>query len=274
MTKVNVFPIECKSLMTKSGIGSIDYAVNPYFGCQHGCVYCYATFMARFRKVPGEWGSFVGVKENAPEVVAKEVGRRRPGVVSFGTVCDAYQQVEKRTRISRACLEAFVGAEGFEVGVLTKSDLVVRDADVLEKLPSADVGFSITCLDGGLAKLVEPGAPAPSARLDAMRELTERGIPVWGFFGPILPTLTDSEEAIEEVLREMDRAGASRVLIDRMNLYPKPWSRFRKVLEGAFPERVPAARAIKADPGGYEVELRERVERAVARLGVDAQICF
>ncbi len=274
MAKVNVFSIECKSLMTKSGIESIDYAVNPYFGCQHGCVYCYATFMARFRKAPGEWGSFVGVKENAPEVIAKEVGRRRPGVVTFGTVCDAYQPVEKRTRISRACLEAFVGAEGFDVGVLTKSDLVVRDVDVLERLESPDVGFSITCLDAGLAKLVEPGASTPSARLAAMRELAERGIAVWGFFGPILPTLTDSEDAIEEVLREMDRAGASRVLVDRMNLYPKPWSRFRSALERAFPERVEDARAIKADPGAYEEELRERVGVAVARVGVEAEICF
>ena len=191
-----------------------------------------------------------------------------------GTVCDAYQQVEKRTRISRACLEAFIGTEGFDVGVLTKSDLVLRDADVLERLESPDVGFSITCLDAGLASVVEPGAPAPSARLGAMRELAEHGIPVWGFFGPILPTLTDSEEAIDEVLREMDRAGASRVLIDRMNLYPKPWSRFRKALEGAFPENVEAALAIKKDPGAYEEELRERVERAVASVGVDAEICF
>ncbi|MCK4915123.1 MAG: radical SAM protein, partial [Candidatus Eisenbacteria sp.] len=119
-SKPRVFAIECKTLMTKSKIPSLDYAINPYLGCEHGCAYCYATFMARFSDIKDEWGSFVGVKENAPEVLRKEIPRRRPGVVSFGTVCDAYQPVEERYGITRSCLEAFIGADGFEVGVLTK----------------------------------------------------------------------------------------------------------------------------------------------------------
>ena len=274
MPAVREFTFECKSLMTKSGIASLDYAVNPYLGCTHGCVYCYATFMARFKNIKDEWGSFVGVKENAPEVIAKEIPRRKPGDVCFGTVCDAYQPVEERYRVTRACLEAFVGTEGFEVGILTKSDLVLRDADVLERIEAPDVGFSITCLDAGLAQVVEPGAPSPARRLAAMRELSARGIPVWGFFGPVLPTLSDSEEAIEEVLREMDRAGASHILVDRMNLYPKAWARFRRALEQRYPERVDAVRAIKADPESYERDLSDRVKRVAASVGVEVDVCF
>jgi DNA repair photolyase len=271
---MQIFAQECKSVLTKSKIPSLDYALNPYFGCQHACVYCYATFMARFRHVPGEWGSFVGVKTNAPEVLRRELRRGRSGTVCLGTVCDAYQPVEERWRISRSCLEAFVGIPGFEVGVLTKSDLVVRDADVLRRLERPDVGLTITCLDAGLARLVEPGAPPPSRRLAAMRELAAMGIPVWGFFGPVLPTLSDSEEAISEVLEEMARAGAGRVLVDRLNLYPRVWASMKALIRREFPQRLAAVEAVKANPGMYEAELAERVGEAGRSVGLPVETCF
>ena len=169
--RVIEFPVECKTVLSKSKIGSLDYAVNPYFGCWHGCLYCYATFMTKFRDAPGEWGEFVGVKVNAPEVLAREAARKKPGVVCFGTVCDAYQPVERRRRITRACLKAFVDVAGWEVGILTKSDLVTRDVDVISSLESPDVGFTVTTLDERLAATLEPGAPPPARRLAAMKAL-------------------------------------------------------------------------------------------------------
>jgi DNA repair photolyase len=272
--KPRVFPIECKTLMTKSKIPSLDYAINPYLGCEHGCAYCYATFMARFSDIKDEWGSFVGVKENAAEVLRKEIPRRRPGVVSFGTVCDAYQPVEERYGITRSCLEAFIGTDGFEVGVLTKSDLVLRDVDVLSKLPNADVGFSITCLDRGLAAAFEPGAPSPSRRLTAMRELSREGVPVWGFFGPVLPAFTDGAQEIAEVLRAMAEAGAVRVLVDAMNLYPKVQSNVRSLIAGAFPERLDAFDAVRNDPGAYLSALSRRVATAALTVDLRVDVCF
>lgn len=268
------FTVPCKSLMTNSKIPSIDYAVNPYLGCSHACVYCYATFMARFADIKDEWGTFVGIKENAPDVLRRELGRKRPGVVTFGTVCDAYQPVEKQRRITRACLEAFVGARGFDVGVLTKSDLVLRDVDVLSSLESADVGFSITCLDAGLASVFEPGATPPSRRLAAMRQLSGAGVRVWGFFGPVLPTLSDDEDSVTEILTEMKRGGAERVLVDSMTLYPKVWSRVRALFERSFPERLDALMDIRANLGDYESRLSGLVEEAARGLGIDVDICF
>jgi len=268
------FEIECKSVLTKSKIPSIDYALNPYLGCVHGCVYCYATFMAKFQKVEGEWGSFVGVKVNAPAVLARELERRPPGVVCLGTVCDAYQPAERKHRISRACLEAFVGREGFEVGVLTKSDLVLRDVDVLTRLESPDVGITVTCLDDRLAAVVEPGAPPPTRRLDAMRALADHGVPVWGFFGPILPTFSDTTDEIARVLGGMKAAGADHVLVDRLNLYPRVWSRFRDLLAREYQDHVDAVASIKRDPERYETELRRRVEDVAATLGIAAELCF
>ncbi len=272
--KPRVFPIQCKTLMTKSKIPSLDYAINPYLGCEHGCVYCYATFMARFSDIKDEWGSFVGVKENAPDVLRREIPRRKPGVVSFGTVCDSYQPVEERYGMTRSCLEAFVGAEGFEVGVLTKSDLVLRDIDVLAKLPTADVGFSITCLDRGLAAAFEPRAPSPSRRLAAMRELSRESIPVWGFFGPVLPAFTDTEDVIAEVLRAMAEAGASRVLVDAMNLYPKVQSSVRALIARAFPERLDAFDTVRHDPAAYATALSERVVAAARGVDLKVDVCF
>jgi DNA repair photolyase len=270
----NVFPIDCKSVLTKSRISSLDYALNPYLGCEHGCIYCYAIFMAKFRNVPGEWGSFVGVKKDAPAVLAKEVARRKPGVVCLGTVCDGYQPVEEGYRISRACLEAFLGTEGFDVGVLTKSDLVLRDADILESLESSNVGITVTCLDAGVARAFEPRAPSPARRLDAIRELRDRGIPAWGFFGPILPTFSDSYDAIAEVLTAMDGARANYVLVDQLNPYPRVWSKLRAFLQREFPDRLDTFAAIRREQAAYEVELRSRVLEAANWVGIDVELCF
>jgi len=164
--------------------------------------------------------------------------------------------------------------EGFEVGVLTKSDLVLRDVDILSKIPSADVGFSITCLDCGLAAAVEPGAPSPSRRLAAMRQLSLEGIPVWGFFAPVLPTLSDAEEEIAEVLRAMAEAGATRVLVDAMNLYPKVQSRVRALIARSFPDRLDAFDAVRRDPKGYLPALSERVETAARGVDLEVDVCF
>jgi DNA repair photolyase len=274
MAEPRVFPVGCKSLMTKSGIPSLDYAVNPYLGCAHGCVYCYATFMCRFKDIRDPWGSFVGYKERGPEVIRREVQRRQPGVVSFGTVCDAYQPIEKELKLTRACLEAFIGTKGFDVGILTKSDLVLRDIDVLKQLESVDVGFSITTLDPVIASKLEPGASAPARRLAAMSELARRGIAVWGFFGPVLPTLSDSEDDVREIITEIAHAGAGRILVDTMNLYPRVLSDYRRFLSKHFPERLGRFEAIRNDLEGYSEELRARVELASRDVDMEADTCF
>lgn len=269
-----VFTLRCKGVLSRSRIPSLDYAVNPYFGCEHGCLYCYATFMLRFREAPGPWGSFAGVKENAPEVLAREVARRKPGSVMFGSVCDAYQPAEARYGVTRECLRTFVGAPGFDVGILTKSDLVVRDLDILTSLESARVGFTVTTLDDGLARAFEPGAPPPRSRLEAMRELARAGIPVWGFLGPVLPTFSDSEEALRAILGAMRDAGAGHALVDGLNLYPRVRDRVLSLVASRFPDRLAAYKALAAEPGCYAADLAGRARNAALTVGIDVEVCF
>jgi DNA repair photolyase len=164
--------------------------------------------------------------------------------------------------------------EGYDVGVLTKSDLVVRDVDVLRRIESVDVGFTVTTLEPDVASIVESGAPSPARRLAAMRELSDAGMDVWGFFGPVLPGVSDSEEAVSEMLEVLRRAGASRVLVDRLNLYPKVLARLRPAVEQSVPKLAKALVEVKRDPDHYERALRARVHSAARGAGIEAETCF
>jgi DNA repair photolyase len=143
---VIVREIECKSILTKSGIEGVDYALNPYVGCGHGCVYCYASFMKRFTGHKEEWGAFVDVKVNAADVLARQMKRAKRGNIVSGTVTDPYQPLEERYEITRVCLKVLADYDS-PVSILTKSNLVLRDLDLLRRLKDVEVGLTITALD-------------------------------------------------------------------------------------------------------------------------------
>jgi len=149
----------CKTIMGKSGIGSVDYAVNPYLGCGHGCVYCYARFMGRWGgHAQEEWGSYVDVKVNALERLEVEAAKKAKGVVLLSSVTDPYQPVERKYELTRGSLKILLEHQ-FPVSVLTKSDLVLRDLDVLRQFDRCDVGFTITAYDDRVRHKVGKHAP-------------------------------------------------------------------------------------------------------------------
>ncbi len=202
-----------KSILSKSGIPGIDYCVNPYVGCSHGCRYCYATFMKRFTGHSEPWGTFVDVKKNAPEVLRRQIGKVAGGHVMISSVTDPYQAVENSYRLTRQCLEVLVSHAG-SVGILTKSPLVLRDLDVLQKLKEVEVGFTITTDDEDMRGIFEPYAPRIHSRLHALKTLHENGIPTYVFIGPVLPM---DPEALSNKIRPY----ADSILIDRMNYVSK-----------------------------------------------------
>ena len=189
-----------------------DRSINPYRGCEHGCVYCFARPSHAFLGLsPGQdFETRLFAKPDAPALLAEEL--RRPGyrcrVIALGTNTDPYQPIERTRRITRGVLEV-LAAHNHPVGIVTTSALVVRDIDILAPMAArrlARVYISVTTLDGGLARRLEPRAPAPARRLEAVRRLAAAGIPVGVLVAPVIPALNDSE--IERILAAAAEAGA------------------------------------------------------------------
>ncbi len=187
-----------------------DYALNPYVGCGHRCAYCYASFMKRFTGHREKWGEFVDVKVNAPELLERELKRKRVGRVWVSGVCDPYQPLEKKYRITKRCLEILVGS-GWPFTVQTKSALVLRDIEILQRAKDAEVGFSITTADDRIRKIFEPGASPVDKRIEALARLHSAGIPTFAMIAPILPGA--------EGLPPRLKGKVDYVLVDRLNYY-------------------------------------------------------
>lgn len=261
----------CRSALCKTRLPGARYSVNPYVGCTHGCLYCYASFMVRPRRRDAPWGMFVEAKVNLPGVLRQE--RKPPGRVYLGTVCDPYQPVERMFRLSRQVLEILGGA-GFQVEILTKSDLVLRDADLLRRYPGFAVEFTITTLDERVRGFFEPAAVPVERRLRAARELTSRGVETRVFVGPVLPYFSDSVDRLVEIFQAVAATGVRRVLVDRFNYLDRKLPLFRARLQREFPRARAVFERVSADPEGYARELRERVRRALERSGVEGTVVF
>ncbi len=262
----------CKSALVRSRISVLDYAVNPYLGCAHGCVYCYATFMARYSGHSEPWGSFVDVKANLPEVLAQEVRRRKPGRVGIGTVCDPYQPAEANYGLTRSAL-GILGKAGFSVSVATKSDLVTRDIDVLQDVQDATVEITVTTLDENAARFFEPGAPSMDKRFEAMERLVKAGVRTGAFFGPVLPFFSDRADKVEQLFEKLSRTGVRRVLVDRFNYLRSKYPLIQGWLRANRPEAVPHFEKALRQPGWYRQRLGETILGA-RKYGLDCRVLF
>jgi DNA repair photolyase len=234
--------MQCKSIINRSRISGIDYTINPYTGCQHGCVYCYARFMARYTAHQMAWGSFCDVKTNALDILRKQIRKLPRGLVSLSTVTDPYQSVEEKCRITRAIL-AELAAHRFPVSVLTKSDLVLRDMDVLRSFKSeeCEVGFSIAALDEKVRRTFEPQAPPVQRRIEALQKLHEAGIRTWMFIAPTLP-FPGAESVV--ALLDAVRGHVDSVLVDTLNIKCGNWSGIIKALHAYNDALLPEWKAI------------------------------
>jgi DNA repair photolyase len=212
--------ILAKNILTKTGIVGYDYCINPYVGCAHGCRYCYATFMKRFTGHTEAWGEFVDVKVNAPGVLRRQCRKARKGSILIGTVTDPYQPVEKKYRITRGCLEALIECQ-FPVNILTRSPLVVRDIDLFKQFEDIAVGVSVTTDREGIRRAFEPNAPSIQSRIEALRNLNDKGVKTYAFVGPMLPM--DPKR-----LFAMIKGTVQEVLIDRLNYANKIKWLYRK----------------------------------------------
>ena len=215
--------IEARSILSKSQI--YDYAVNPYTGCQHACSYCYARFMKRFTGHKEPWGEFVDVKINAPDLLRLEIKRKNTGRVWVSGVCDPYQPLESKYKLTRKCLEILV-ENNWPVTVQTRSPLVLRDIELLKSASDIEVGITVTTADEGIRRLFEPNAPAIKDRIKALDELHRVGVRTFAMIAPMLPNA--------EGLAKDLRGKVGRVLIDRMNYHNSDWVYREHKLESAM----------------------------------------
>ncbi len=204
--------IQSKSILSASKV--YPYVINPYTGCQHNCLYCYAHFMKRFTGHKEPWGQFVDVKLNAPGLLSREITRKRKDRVWVSGVCDPYQPLEAKYMLTRQCLE-ILAANNWPVTVQTRSPLVLRDVDILQTGTDFEVGLSITTADDDFRKLFEPGAPSILQRIRALDELHRLGIRTFAMIAPILPGV--------ENLPGLLAGKVDHVLLDRMNYHYADW---------------------------------------------------
>src|SRR4030042_1554012 len=204
--------IQSKTILSASKV--YPYVINPFTGCQHNCVYCYAHFMKRFTGHKEPWGQFVDVKVNAAELLNREITRKRRGRVWISGVCDPYQPLEGKYHLTRQCLEILARYD-WPVTVQTRSPLVLRDVDILQKGREFAVGMSITTADDAIRKLFEPNAPPIRERVRALEELHHAGIRTYAMIAPILP----GAESLAELLAEK----VDYVILDRMNYHYADW---------------------------------------------------
>ncbi len=186
---MDITEITARTILTKSRIPGVDYVINPYLGCGHGCRYCYAAFMRRYARhhAGAPWGTFVEVKINLPQVLAAELGRKKPrGRVLLSSVCDPYQPAELRFRLTRRALE-ILAEFAWGVDILTRSPLVTRDLDLLTARPEFSVGLSIPTDDDQVRRVLEPQAPPIPARIVTLQRLRQAGLSPWVFIAPMLP---------------------------------------------------------------------------------------
>jgi DNA repair photolyase len=234
---------------------SFDYSVNPYRGCEHGCAYCYARPYHEYLGFSAglDFESKIVVKADAPELLERELSRRKscPGKIAMSGVTDCYQPVERKLQLTRRCLEVMARFRQ-PVALITKNALVARDVDHLAELArhgAVCVYLSITTLDPQLARVLEPRASSPRARLEAMRVLADAGVPVGPSAAPMIPGLNDHE--LPAILAAAKEAGASFAAYSVVRLPGAVAGIFEGWLERHFPDRKDKVlNRIRAAQGG------------------------
>lgn len=236
LPKMKVREVECKSAIGKCGFPGGGWAVNPYIGCGHGCLYCYARFIKRFTGHTEKWGSFVDARVNIAEVLQRQLksGKYQDGPIYIGTVTDPYQPLERKYRLTRKILEVLKDYPS-QVSILTKSDLVFRDLDLLKQFRNIDVNFTINNLDKKWKDLTEPYSSSVEERFKAAKNLTKEGVTVLALMGPYWPHFTNPEK----LFQKFKEAGIKHVFTESFNTIGGNFSEVEKILRKYYPDLLP-----------------------------------
>ena len=214
--------VECSRALSPSGIPGLDFVLNPYGGCNHGCVYCYAPEVTHS---PWDTWRVVKVRSNMATRLAKELRHLEKGrIIGLGSSTDPYQYAESRFQVTRDCLTVLKKA-GCTVHIITKSDLVTRDIDLLREM-EVTVGMTITGIDERMSKITEPGAPMPERRLAALKELIDNGITAYVMAEPMMSHIEGKEKEFVEALAA---TGVRTIEVGPVNYRPELGARMDRM---------------------------------------------
>jgi len=279
------FFLPVRSILNKCDSNRVpfEWTINPYRGCEFACKYCYARYTHEYMELDGsEFERKIFVKQHPAELLARDVERKysyqragaedgRPEHIAIGTATDPYQPAEKEYKVTRACLEELAKREGLSVSVITKSNQIVRDIDVLQRIAARSelsLNITVTTLRTRLARLLEPRAPRPDLRIDAIRQLKAAGLRVGVSASPLIPGLTDREGDLEEVAAAVKEAGAEWFFSGVLFLMPSSAKTFLPFIREKFPKLARQYEQWYSRNGYAPEEYRRKIAERVAKIRV------
>ncbi len=272
--EVEYFSLPSRSILNRcSGTRMpFTWTINPYLGCEFACKYCYARYTHEFMEMRDgvDFERKIYVKQHTANLLRQELKKVKTGEdIAIGTATDPYQPAERRFEVTRAILDELLLHTNLDIGVVTKSNLVLRDVDVLREVAKRNrivVNVTITTLNTDLARILEPRAPRPDLRMEAMRKLNEGGIEAGVICAPVLPGITDSPRDLEALVRATAEAGGKYIYANSLFLKPCSAAVFMPFLEKEFPDLVESYRQRFAQKAFLSASYRKRLSELMARL--------
>jgi len=259
--------IKAKSILVKTGLGA-DFVINPYIGCGHGCKYCYARFMKRFTNNQEEWGEFIDVKINAPELIPKNKEKYNNKSILMSSTTDPYQPIERKYKITRKILEKLISIQP-NLEILTKSDLILRDLNLLKQFKNCTVTFSFSILDENVRKQLELRSVSMDRRIKALKKIHETKIRTVVFISPIFPGFTDWKEIINKT-----KNFVNEFWFENLNLYPSIRSNIYEFLRKNKPKLVEKYKEIYSGNSSYWDKEEKKIRDYCKKNKIKCKIYF
>lgn len=267
-------PLKSRSILSKTQSRRgfpFTHAINPYRGCEFACRYCYARYTHEFlEQTPEEFEQKIYFKEHAAWLLRQELSRLKQGTqIALGTATDPYQPLERRERITRSILEVFASTSGFKLGIVSKSPLILRDLELLQKISERhelSISLTVTTMQTRLARMLEPRAPRPDLRIDAIARLRKAGLRTGVLCSPLMPGITDSRSSIAAVAKAAASAGASFFAAGALFLKPCSLPTFLGFVQEHFPDQLSAYQRRYGQSAFVSSEYRTRLAEVVGSV--------
>lgn len=265
--------LENRSLMTRCRSKRVPFAwaINPYRGCEFACKYCYARYTHEFMELRDglDFERRIFVKQHTGWLLRQELKKVKPGQsIAIGSATDPYQPAERRFEVTRGILEELARHRGLEIGLITKSNLILRDIPLLKTIATGNqlsIHLTVTTMRTDLARTLEPRAPRPDLRMMAVRKLADAGVPTIVSLAPVLPSITDSPSDLEDVVRAAAEAGAVRIMSGTLFLKPCSAKIFMPFLEEKFPHLTALYRERYSGGAFLPPEYTRRISQLIGR---------